>query len=36
MIESLHGLRAFAMLGIFLFHSELLLKGTFPVTLLYL
>ena len=32
MIYTLQGLRALAMLGIFLFHSGLLLNGTFPVT----
>lgn len=36
MIESLQGLRALGMLGIFLFHSGLLLKGTFPVTFFFI
>ncbi|MDZ4992184.1 hypothetical protein GNF80_04245 [Clostridium perfringens] len=36
MIESLQGLRSLAMLGIFLFHSGLLLRGTFPVTFFFI
>lgn len=36
MIKSLNGLRALAMLGIFLFHSGLLLKGTFPVAFFFI
>lgn len=32
MIYTLQGLRALAMLGIFLFHSGLLINGTFLVT----
>ena len=36
MIKSLQGLRALGMLGIFLFHSGLLLKGTFPVTFFFM
>ena len=36
MIKSLQGLRALGMLGIFLFHSGLLLKGTFPVTFFFI
>ena len=36
MIKSLQGLRVLGMLGIFLFHSGLLLKGTFPVTFFFM
>lgn len=36
MIYTLQGLRALAMLGIFLFHSGLLLNGTFPVTFFFI
>lgn len=36
MIKSLQGLRALGMIGIFLFHSGLLLKGTFPVTFFFI
>ena len=36
MIKSLQGLRALGMNGIFLFHSGLLLKGTFPVTFFFM
>lgn len=36
MIKSIQGLRALAMLGIFLFHSGLLLNGTFPVTFFFI
>ncbi|MEG0307057.1 MAG: acyltransferase [Clostridium sp.] len=36
MIKSLKGLRALAMIGIFLFHSGLLLKGTFLVTFFFI
>ena len=36
MIKSLQGLRALAMLGIFMFHAGLLIKGTFPVTLFFM
>lgn len=36
MIYTLNGLRALAMLGIFLFHSGLLLNGTFPVTFFFM
>ena len=35
-IKSLQGLRALGMLGIFAFHSGLLLKGTFPVTFFFI
>ena len=36
MIYSLHGLRALAMLAIFLYHSGLLPHGTFPVTFFFI
>lgn len=36
MIKSLQGLRALAMLGIFMFHAGLLIKGTFPVTFFFM
>lgn len=36
MIYTLQGLRALAMLGIFLFHSGILLNGTFPVTFFFI
>ncbi|MDU2265553.1 acyltransferase [Clostridium celatum] len=36
MINSLQGLRTLAMLGIFLFHSGLLLNGTFPVIFFFM
>lgn len=36
MIYTLQGLRALAMLGIFLFHSGLLINGTFPVTFFFI
>lgn len=36
MIYTLQGLRALAMIGIFLFHSGLLLNGTFPVTFFFI
>lgn len=35
-IQPLQGLRVLATLGIFLFHSGILLKGTFPVTLFFM
>ena len=34
--QSLQGLRALSTIGIFLFHSGFLLKGTFPVTLFFM
>ncbi len=36
MIKSLQGLRSLGILGIFLFHSGVLLKGTFPVTFFFI
>lgn len=36
MIKSLQGLRAIAMISIFLFHAGLLPNGIFPVTLFFL
>lgn len=36
MIKSLQGLRALAMLGIFLFHAGLLINGTFPVVFFFI
>jgi len=36
MIYTLQGLRALATLGIFLFHSGLLINGTFPVTFFFI
>lgn len=36
MIKSLQGLRVLGMIGIYLFHSGLLLKGTFPVTFFFM
>ena len=36
MIESLQGLRAIAMLSIFLFHAGIIPNGIFPVTLLFI
>lgn len=36
MIKSLQGLRVLAMVGIFLFHCGLLLKGAFPVTFFFI
>ena len=36
MIYTLQGLRALAMIGIFLFHSGLLINGTFPVTFFFI
>lgn len=36
MIKSLQGLRALAMMGIFLFHSGLLINGTFPVIFFFI
>lgn len=35
-LQPLQGLRVLATLGIFLFHSGILLKGTFPVTLFFM
>ncbi len=35
-LQSLQGLRALATIGIFLFHSGLLLEGTFPVTFFFM
>ena len=35
-LKSLQGLRALATIGIFLFHSGLLLEGTFPVTFFFM
>ena len=36
MIYTLQGLRALATLGIFFFHSGLLINGTFPVTFFFI
>lgn len=36
MIKSLQGLRAIAMISIFLFHAGFLPNGIFPVTLFFL
>lgn len=36
MLYTLQGIRALSMLGIFLFHSGLLLEGTFPVTMFFM
>ncbi|WP_434798708.1 hypothetical protein [Terrisporobacter vanillatitrophus] len=36
MIRSLQGFRALGMISIFLFHSGLLLKGTFPITFFFM
>lgn len=35
-LNALQGIRALATIGIFLFHSGLLLRGTFPVTLFFM
>ena len=36
MIKSIQGLRVLAMLGIFMFHAGLLIKGNFPVTFFFI